>query len=61
MANTHKPLRCHGYRDVDRVGEADLGQWEDDGDEVREDIQALIVRYTGHREDEAGKDDTEGV
>ena len=61
MANTHKPLCGHGYCDVYRVGEADLGHGEDEGDEMREDVQAIIVRDTGHREDEAGEDDAEGV
>ena len=59
LTNTHKPLRSHGHRDVDRVGEADLGHGEDDGDEVREDVQAILVGDTGHREDEAGEDDAE--
>ena len=38
LANTHEPLGCHGDRGVHRVGEADLGDGEDEGDEVWEDV-----------------------
>ena len=61
MTNTHEPLHSNSHCGVDRVGEADLGHGEDEGDEMREDVQAIIVRDTGHREDEAGEDDAEGV
>ena len=61
LTNTHEPLHSHSHCGVDRVGEADLGHGEDEGDQVREDVQAIIVGDTGTREDENGEDDTEGV
>ena len=61
LANAHEPLSRHCHRSVHRVSETDLGHGENEGDEVREDIYAIIVGDTGSREDEAGEENTEGV
>ena len=60
-ADTDEPLRGHCHGGVHGDGEADLGQGEDEGDEVGEDVEAILVRETGDGEYEAGEDDADGV
>ena len=60
-ANANKAFNRHTDGGVDGDGEADLGQGEEDGDEVGEGVEGVVLRYLRQREDEVGEDDTAGV
>ena len=59
VTDADKPLQgdedCGGNRD----GEADLGEGEDDGDDLGGDDELEVMRNMRNREDEVGEEDAE--
>ena len=52
-----------GYKDsgCDGYGEADLGEGKDEGDDVGEDVEFIVMRNVRGRENEVGKQNAEGI
>ena len=59
--DAHKALHRHTDGGVDGDGEADLGEGQEDGDQVGEGVEGIKWRYLRQGEDKVGENDTAGV
>ena len=59
--NADKAFHRHSDCGVDGDGEGDLGDGEEDGDEVGEGVECIVPRYLRQAEYEVGKNDATGV
>jgi hypothetical protein len=58
-ADTEEPLKRYEDSGGDGDGEADLGEWEEEGEVVGEDVELIIGGNMRSREDEIGEENTE--
>ena len=53
-ADTDEPFDSHCHCGIHRDGEADLGQGEDERDEVGGDVERIMLRKKGDGENKTG-------
>ena len=60
-ADAEESLQGYKNSGGDGYGEADLGEGEDEGDDVGEDVEFIVMRNVRGRENQVGKQNAEGI